>query len=105
MKMSMDVQKLKFDINVTISGATDSQYTASADKITFSHGEVKGLKISATMNGNELFSTTPDELAAMFGVSPDPKYNTFGYQCDGDTLVYTPPIADAQPVTMKRVNP
>jgi hypothetical protein len=105
MKMSMDVQKLKFDINITISGAADSQYTATADKVTYSNGKVNGLKISATMNGTELFSTTPDELAAMFGVSPDPKYNTFGYQCDGDTLVYTPPIADAQPITLKRVNP
>ena len=103
MKMSMDVQKLKFDINITISGAADSQYTATADKVTYSNGETKNLKVSATMNGTELFSTTPDELAAMFGVSPDPKYNTFGYQCQGDTLVYTPPITDAQPITLKRV--
>lgn len=103
MKMTMTVEKLTFDLNVTISGAADSQYTATDDQITFSNGEVKGLKVSATMNGTELFSSTPDELAAMFGVSPDPKYNVFGYQCSGDTLVYTPPVEDVQPVVMKRM--
>jgi hypothetical protein len=105
MKMSMAVEKLTFDINVILSGAADSQYVAAADKITFSNGEMKGLKVSATMNGTELFSDTPAELAAMFGASPDPKFNTFGYQCDATTLVYTPPIEDAQPIVMKRVGP
>ena len=103
MQMAMAVEKLTFDINVIISGAADSQYTATDDQITFSNGELKGLKISATMNGTELFSNTPAELAAMFGASPDPKYNTFGYQCDATTLTYTPPVENAQPVVMKRV--
>jgi hypothetical protein len=103
MKMSMAVQKLTFELNVVMSGGATSTYAATADKITFSNGELQGLKVSATMNGTELFNSTPAELAAMFGVSPDPKYNTFGYQCDATTLVYTPPIADAQPVVMKRV--
>lgn len=103
MKLAMAVQMLTFDINVTISGAANSQYTATADKITYSNGEMKDLKVSAKMNGTELFSSTPDELAAMFGASADPRYNSVAYQCDGTTLVYTPPIADAQPVIMKRV--
>lgn len=103
MKMSMEVQKLKFDLNITISGSADSQYTATDNTVTYSNGKTKNLKVSATMNGTELFNSTPAELAAMFGVSPDPKYNTFGYQCEGGTLTYTPPIADAQPVVMKRV--
>ncbi|MBI5564921.1 MAG: hypothetical protein HY870_08505 [Chloroflexi bacterium] len=103
MMMAMAVEKLTFDINVIISGAAESQYAATDDQITFSNGELKGLKISATMNGAELFANTPAELAAMFGASSDPKYNTFGYQCDTTTLVYTPPVENAQPVVMKRV--
>ncbi len=103
MKMSMTVEKLTFELNITISGGATSTFTATDETVTFSDGELRGLKFSATMNGTELFNSTPAELAAMFGVSPDPRYNTFGYQCDATTLTYTPPIDAAQPVVMKRL--
>ena len=103
MQMSMTVEKLTFELNITISGGATSTFTATDEKVTFSDGELRGLKFSATMNGTELFNSTPAELAAMFGVSPDPRYNTFGYQCDATTLTYTPPIDAAQPVVMKRL--
>lgn len=103
MKMAMTVEKLTFELDVVMSGGATSTYAATADKVTFADGELQDLKVSATMNGTELFKSTPAELAAMFGVSPDAKYSTFGYQCSADTLVYTPPIDNAQPVVMKRV--
>lgn len=103
MKMAMTVEKLTLELDVVMSGGATSTYAATADKVTFSGGELQGLKVSATMNGTEMFKSTPAELAAMFGVSPDPKYSTFGYQCTADKLVYTPPIDNAQPVVMNRV--
>ena len=104
MKLAIDVQGTSFNIVVTINGRATANYTLSdPNKITFSNPQMGDLKFSATMNGQELFSSTPEELAAVFGVSNDPKYNTFTYECSGDTLKYTPPVENASPITLKRV--
>ena len=102
--LAVDVQGTTFNIIVSINGRATANFTLSdPDKITFSNPQLGDLKFSATMNGTELLTGTPDELAAMFGVSPDPKYNTFTYDCSGDTLKYTPPVKNAQPLVFKRV--
>jgi len=104
MTLSVDVQGVALNIVVSITGRATADYTLSdPDKITFSNPHLGDLKFSATLNGQELFTGTPDELAAMFGVSTDPKYNTFTYECSGDTLKYTPPVKNAKPLTFKRV--
>lgn len=104
MTLAIDVQGTTFEIVVSIDGRATSNYTLSEpNKITFSNPEMGDLTFSATMNGQELFSSTPDEMAAMFGVSEDPRYNTFTYECSGDTLKYTPPVENASPITLKRV--
>lgn len=102
--LNVDVQGVALDIVVSIDGRATASYTLSdPNKVTFSKPQMGDLKFSATLNGTELFSSTPDELAAMFGVSPDPKYNTVTYECSGDTLKYTPPVKNAKPLTFKRV--
>jgi len=100
----VDTQGVVLDIVVSINGRATATYTLSdPDKITFSNPQLGNLTFSATLNGKELFTGTPDEMAAMFGVSPDPKYNTFPYECSGDTLKYTPPVKNARPLTFERV--
>lgn len=102
--LGVDVQGVALNIVVGINGRATTNYTLSdPNQITFSNGQTGDLKFSATMNGAELFSGTPAEMAAMFGLSADPKYNTFTYECSGDTLKYTPPVANAKPLTFKRV--
>jgi hypothetical protein len=102
--LAVDMQGVALDIVVTITGRATANYTLSdPNKVTFSNAQTGNLKFSATLNGQELFAGTPDEMAAMFGVSPDPKYNTFTYECSGDTLKYTPPVKNAKPLTFKRV--
>jgi hypothetical protein len=103
-KLEITVQNLAIPIDVKMSGSATADYaTGDSDKMTFSNAQTSGLKFSATMNGQVLFSTTPDDLAAAFGISPDPKYNTFTYDCSADTLNYTPPLPNAKPVVLKRV--
>lgn len=102
--LQVDAQGVALDIVVSIDGRATANYTLSdPDKIAFSNPQMGDLKFSATLNGQELFSGTPDEMSAMFGVSPDPKYNTVTYECNGDTLKYTPPVKNAKPLTFKRV--
>jgi hypothetical protein len=104
MTMQVEAQGTAFDIVVSITGRATANFTLSeTDKITFSTPQMGDLTFSATMNGQELFTGTPAEMAAMFGVSPDPKYNTFAYECSGDTLKYTPPVQNAKPLTFKRL--
>ena len=104
MTLAVDVQGVSLEVIVSINGQATANYTLSdPNKITFSNPHLGDLKFSATLNGQELFTGTPDELAAMFGVSADPKYNTFTYECSGDTLKYTPPVKNAKPLTFKRV--
>ena len=104
MTLAVDVQGTTLNIIVSLNGHATADFTLSdPDRITFSHPQMGDLKFSATMNGTELLSGTPAELAAMFGVSPDPKFNTFTYDCSGDTLTYTPPVQNARPLVFKRV--
>ena len=103
-KLEITAQNLSIPLDVKMSGSATADYaTSGPDKVTFSNAQTSGLKFSATMNGQEVFSTTPDDLAAAFGISPDPKYNTFTYECSADTLNYTPPLPNAKPVVLKRV--
>ncbi len=102
--LNVDVQGVTLDIVVSIDGRATANYTlGDPNKVTFSNPKTGDLKFSATLNGQELFSSTSDELAAMFGVSSDPKYETSTYECSGDMLTYTPPVKNAKPLTFKRV--
>ncbi len=102
--LEITAQNLAIPIQIKMSGNATADYaTSDPNKVTFSNAQTSGLKFSATMNGQVLFSSTPDELAAAFGISPDPKYNTFTYECSADTLNYTPPLPNAKPVVLKRV--
>ncbi len=102
--LQVDAQGVSLDIVVSIDGRATVNFTLSdPNKITFSNPQLGDLKFSAALNGNELFSGTPAEMAAMFGVSPDPKYSTATYECTGDTLTYTPPVKNAKPLIFKRV--
>jgi hypothetical protein len=100
------VQGLALDMVITLDGQATSAYTSTPDKITFTNPDNSHFKISATLNGQDMFAgTTPDDLAAAFGVSADPKYNTSSYECDGDTLKITPPVQNAHAIALKRTTP
>jgi hypothetical protein len=106
LKLSSTVQGMALNIDVTMNGSATADYTATNDgKVTFSNPKTDGLTLSAKMNDQELFSGTSNDLAAMFGVSADAKYDTFTYECDATTLRYTPPVEGAAPVVLKRVSP
>ncbi len=97
-------QGLTIDIIVSINGHATAKFTlADPDKMIFSAAQLGDLTFNATVNGTEVLSGTPAEMAAMFGLSPDPKYSTFTYTCSDTTLSYTPPIQNAKPVVFKRV--
>lgn len=99
-------QGLKLEMILTVSGEASSAYTSTAKTFTFSDLDNSRFKLSATLNGQEMFTdTTPDEMAAAFGVSNDPKYNTSAYECDGDTLKTTPPVQIARAIILQRVAP
>ena len=103
-KFNFSAQNLTVPLEVHLTGTADVGYTATTtNQITFSDVQANGLKFSATMGGQELFSSTPAELSAAFGVSNDPQYNTFKYECSATTLMYTPPISTAKPITLERV--
>ena len=106
-QVDVKMQGMTFKVVVAMNGQATSTYTTQdPDKFVFSDANSSGFKLSATVNGQDMFTgTTADELAAAFGVSSDPKYNTTLYQCDGDTLKITPPVTDARPIILKRVTP
>jgi hypothetical protein len=104
--LSGTVQGVVLNVVVSINGAATADYVVAADKVTFSNRKSDNMVMSATVNGQELFSGTSDELAALFGVSgSNNAYNTFPYACGSDTLKYTPPIKNASPVVLTRVSP
>jgi hypothetical protein len=101
--LQVDVQSVSLDIVVDINGRATANFTLSdPNEITLSNPKMGDLKFGATLNGQKLFASTPDEMAAMFGVSPDSKYNTVTYSCTGDTLMYTPAVKNAKPLIFKR---
>ena len=98
------VQGFPLDMVIAMNGDATSTYTHTLTTITFAHPDNSRFKISATVNGQEMFgATTPDEMAAAFGLSADPKYNTSVYECDGDTLRITPPVQNAHAIVLKRI--
>ena len=104
--LSGTVQGVVLKVVVSINGAATADYTAADGKIVFSNRRSDNMIMSSTVNGQELFSGTSDELASLFGVSgSNNAYNTFPFECGSDTLKYTPPIKNASPVILTRVNP
>jgi hypothetical protein len=98
------LQGLTLNVVISINGSASADYAATADKITFSNRTDDNLVMSATLNGQELFSGSSSELGAMFGIAgSDDTYNTITYECDGNTLNYVPPIANARAVVLTRV--
>ena len=101
---NVKAQNLTLPLEVHITGSADVSYTSTApNEITFSDIQGTGLVFSATMAGQQLFSSTPTGMTAAFGLSNDPRYNTFPYECSATTLTYTPPISNANPITLERV--
>ncbi len=99
-----NVEKVPLTIVISVNGAAHADYTAADGKIVFTNRTNDNMIMSSTVNGQQLFSGTSDELAGMFGVSgSNNAYNSFPYECAGNVLQYTPPIANAQPVILKRV--
>jgi hypothetical protein len=104
--IELTTQGLKLEMILTVNGEATSTYTSTPDTFTFANADNSAFKLSATLNGQEMFSdTTPDEMAAAFGVSNDPKYNTSTYECDGDTLKITPPVQNARAIVFQRDTP
>jgi hypothetical protein len=104
-KLELTVSNVSIPMTINMTGSATASYVTSDDnKVTFSDSNIGDFKFSVTVNGQETPMMTGDELAA-FGMSPDPKYNTFTYECSADTLRYTPPIEGAQPVILKRASP
>lgn len=102
---TISVSGTSFDMEVGIDGAGSATYAAEAGSMTISNSTGGELTFYAALAGTEIFSGTSDELASLFGVSADAANVTFSYQCAGDTLTYTPPIENAQPVVLRRVSP
>jgi hypothetical protein len=101
--IELTTQGLKLEMILTVNGEATSTYTGTPDTFTFANADNSAFKLSATLNGQEMFSdTTPDEMAAAFGVSNDPKYNTSVYECAGDTLKITPPVQNARAIVFQR---
>jgi hypothetical protein len=104
--IELTTQGIKFEMILTVNGEATSTYTSTPDTFTFADADNSAFKLSATLNGQEMFSdTTPDEMAAAFGVSNDPKYNTSTYECAGDTLKITPPVQNARAIVFQRDTP
>jgi hypothetical protein len=104
--IELTTEGLKLEMVITVNGEASSAYASDTETFTFSDPDTSQFTLSATLNGQELFSdTTPDEMAAAFGVSNDPKYNTSTYECDGDTLQITPPVQNARPIIFQRTTP
>jgi hypothetical protein len=98
------VQNVPLTIVISVNGAATADYTAADGKIVFSNRQNDNMVMSSTVNGQELFSGTSDELAGLFGVSGKGNaFNTFPYECAGDVLRYTPPVTNAKAVILKRV--
>ena len=101
--IELTTQGIKLEMILTVDGEAASTYTSTPDTFTFAGTDNSVFKLSATLNGQEMFSdTTPDEMAAAFGVSNDPKYNTSAYECAGDTLKITPPVQNARAIVFQR---
>ena len=104
-KMELTVGGASIPMDVNMTGSATANYaTSDSNTVTFSSSDISDFKFSITVNGQETSALTGDELAGL-GMSSDPKYNTFTYECSADTLQYTPPVANAQPVVLKRVSP
>jgi hypothetical protein len=105
MRFAINVSGLALNLDVSIDGTGTATYSGdAAGQLTFSNASTEGLTFSAALNGNELFSGTSTELAGLFGVSPDGSSTSVAYECQGDTLRYTPPVTNAQPVVLRRIS-
>ena len=105
-KMKLAIHGLPFNLAAIITGDAMADYTISdPNKVTFSNNRAGNLKLSTTLNGAEMAAVSPDEIQSAFGFSADPEHNNFTFECSGNTLTYTPPIADSTPITLTRIAP
>ena len=103
MKMKVPLQGLPLTLNITIDGDATAGYTGASDQLAFSNVRLDGLTVSAKLGKQEVFSGTPTEVANQFGFSLAPLFNPAAYDCQVNTLKYTPPLQDAQAVTLQRI--
>ncbi len=98
-----NVQNVPLTIVISVNGTAKADYTAADGKIVFTNRTNDNMVMSSTVNGQELFSGTSDELAGLFGISgSNNAFNTFPYECAGNLLNYTPPVKNAKAVILKR---
>lgn len=102
---AISISGAAFNLDVSINGTGTATYSGDdAGNLQFSNASTEDLTFSASLNGTELFSGSSTELAGLFGASPDGGSATIVYECQGDTLRYTPPVANAQPVVLRRIS-
>jgi hypothetical protein len=103
LKMKVPVRGLPLNLDVIIDGEATADYaTSEPDQLTFSDAQLDDLQISAKVGKQALFAGTAPEVAELLGVSLDPLFNSSAYDCQADTLKYTP-LANADEVVLKRV--
>lgn len=97
---TIDVSGVSLDMAVTLNGTSSSDFVVdSPGQITFSNGDTSDMSLSVTIGGNE--TTSSSDLTSFFG-EPDTT-STFTYECQGSTMLYTPPVENAIPLTLTRV--
>ncbi|HLF26257.1 MAG TPA: hypothetical protein VJG32_07970 [Anaerolineae bacterium] len=105
MRFEGAVSGVPLNLEISINGTGTATYEVSAaGSMTISNSDVTDMTFSATLNGAEIFSDASGELGSLFGAVDD-ETATLTYTCAGDTLTYTPPLENAQPITLNRVSP
>jgi hypothetical protein len=104
-KLELTNGKVSIPMDINLTGSATAEYvTSDPDKVTISNTSNGDFRFSVSINGQESSVITGNQLAGL-GMSSDPMYNTFTYECSADTLRYTPPISNAQTFVLKRVSP
>ena len=105
-KMKLTIQGFPFNLAGIMTGDALADYAISDPNIvTFSNNQAGNLKLSTTLNGVEMAAVSPDEIQSAFGFSADPVHNNFTFECSGNTLTYTPPVAGSTLITLTRIAP
>jgi hypothetical protein len=100
LNFTIDVSGVSLDMAVTMDGASSSDFVIdSPGQITFTNSDTGDMSLVVTIGGAETISSS--DLASFFG-EPDTT-STFTYECQGNTMLYTPPVENAIPLTLTRV--
>ncbi|MDX1613286.1 MAG: hypothetical protein R3300_03190 [Candidatus Promineifilaceae bacterium] len=99
-----NVAGVTLDVSVSVNGEGAADYTIVDNQIFYSNPIGQGLTFAATLGGNEVFSYQVDNIGELFGMgNVNPDEEPFTFICEGDSLLYTPPVEGAAPVELVRV--